>query len=316
MYKKSQEKSEQILELYRDGVILTKICEETKTSQPTVKKILASNGIDYNLQELEKYQEKLDRVLKLYNEGKSQSSIEKELNLTRKTIRELLKSEEVHYKSKSEQWRLRYGNTLREDAFETITPESAYWIGMLYTDGHIGKGNRGYNVELGLHSNDIKHLEKYKEFLNCNISLSKAKNQDYLRVKIGSDKLHKSLQNLGFTNNKSHDAKPHISVENNRDFWRGCIDGDGGIYNNRKDKCKHIFLCGTLDTIIGFIVFCENNTNIKNRKFPTQHDTIFQVSYYGKEALEIANLLYKDSYVYLDRKYQVYQEWLQNLEYS
>lgn len=315
MYKKTQSKSDKVLELYNSGVILTKICVETKTSQKTVKKILFSHGINYDELEELKYREKLKLAIKLYEEGKAQIQIEQELNLTRKTLRKLFKEQAKHYKTKSEQWRIRYGNTLREDAFELITPESAYWIGMLYADGHIGSGRREFNVELGLHSNDIEHLKKYQNFLGANGKMSPAPKQDYIRVKIGCERLYKSLQNLGFTNNKSLDAKPHNSVEDDRNFWRGCVDGDGGIYNPYKTKKgkspRQIFLCGTLDTVIGFIVFCEKNSKIINRKFPTKANgkELYEISYYGKEAEMIAELLYKDTAVYLDRKYAVYLSW-------
>jgi len=319
MYITSKEKSEKVLELYNQGIILTKICEETKTSQPTVKKILAENGIDYNAREKEKYHEKLDLVLKLYEEGKSQTYIEKELNLTRKTIRELLKNKEIHYKSKSEQWRLRYGNTLKEDVFETITPESAYWIGMLYTDGHIGgEDARGYNVELGLQISDFHHIEKYQNFLECSneIDYIPERESPSVRLRVGSERLHQSLRNLGFTNQKSYDAIPHETLKNNRDFWRGCIDGDGGIYNRtKKQASRQLFLCGTLDTIVCFICFCEDNLQLYNKKLPTRCSGInhYQISYYGKEVEQIADLLYKNATVYLDRKYKIYQEWQTDL---
>jgi DNA invertase Pin-like site-specific DNA recombinase len=40
MYKKSREKSDLILKLYNEGVILSRICEITSSSQLTVKKVL------------------------------------------------------------------------------------------------------------------------------------------------------------------------------------------------------------------------------------------------------------------------------------
>lgn len=310
MYKKSEIKTQQILDLYSQGIILTKICEETKTSQPTVKKILKENGIDYNDLKKIKYQEKLEQVKVLYEQGKSQLYIEKELGLTRKTIRELLKSSDIYYKSKSEQWRIRYGNTLKEDVFETITLESAYWIGMLYTDGHITKTTNC--VDLGFHSNDKDHLKKYLGFLHSSNTIEKTSNRNFCRVRIGSERLYKSLQSLGFTNQKSWNAIPPKCLENSRDFWRGCIDGDGGIYNPySRHGTKQISICGTLDTIIRFIEFCQNNTNITSKKYPTQKEgkCLFAVSYYGKEAEQIADLLYKDSTIYLERKYNIYKSW-------
>jgi len=257
-------------------------------------------------------EETKEKVLALYLEGKSQSYIERTLQMTRKTIRTILKENDIHYKSKSEQWRIRYGNTLKEDVFETITPESAYWIGMLYTDGHIGAGNRGYNIEFGLHIQDKDHLQKYLNFLESNNPIQDDTRGGYCRVRIGSERIHKSLQNLGFTNQKSYDAIPHKSLENSKDFWRGCVDGDGGIYNPyKKHGSRQLSLCGTKDTIERFILFCEENCHLHNTKKPTRHGgkCLYEVSYYGREAEAIAALLYKDSPVHLDRKYQIYQDW-------
>lgn len=260
-------------------------------------------------------EETKQKVLALYLEGKSQLQIEKTLKMTRKTIRTILKENDIHYKTKSEQWRIRYGNTLKEDVFETITPESAYWLGMLYTDGHIGSGNRGYNIEFGLHIQDQEHLKKYLKFLNSSNKIIEDSRGGYSRVRIGSEKLHRSLQNLGLNNRKSWDAIPHDSVKNSKDFWRGCVDGDGGIYKPYyKGGSKQLSLCGTKETIEGFIVFCKENVTIYNNKLPTRHggQCLYEVSYYGKEAEAIATLLYKDSTTHLDRKYQIWKDW--NLE--
>jgi hypothetical protein len=255
----------------------------------------------------------------LYQEGKSQSYIEETLHLTRKTIREHLKSVGVRYKTKSEQWLIRWENSdLREDAFETITPESAYWLGMLYTDGHIGgEDARGYNIELSLQRGDREHIQKFKDYMRTNSPIEDHEPAGRLasRIRIGSERIHKSLQSFGFTNKKSYDAVPHESLQNSRDFWRGCIDGDGGIYlpytNTDGSKTPYqMSICGTIDTVYGFISFCEDNVQLKNRKYATKckGKCLFFVSYYGQEAIQIADLLYKDASVYLDRKYNMYLE--------
>ena len=305
MYKKSQEKLEEVLRMYQEGQTIRQIRLAVGSSEKTVKNILLSQGID----SVADRASKLDKVIELYETGHSQLYIEQVLKMTRKTIRELLKSKDVDYRSKSEQWRIRYGNTLREDAFDTITPDSAYWIGMLYTDGHIGSGKRGYNIEFGLHEQDKEHLQKYIDFLGSSNSIQDDKRGCYCRVRIGSQKLFESLQKLGFTNQKSYDAVPHKSVQNSRDFWRGCIDGDGGVYTpySNKGVCQ-LSLSGTLDTICGFITFCQDNLFIGQKKYPTRLKgrCLYGISFYAGEAIAIANCLYKDSITYLERKYQKY----------
>lgn len=242
---------------------------------------------------------KKQEVLKLYSEGVSQIEIEKRLQMTRKTIRELIKSSELHYKTKSEQWLIRYGNELDETVFDELTPEALYWIGFLYADGHIIK-DRGYSIELALKKEDKEHIVKFKSFLSASNPIKDFKKGDASRIRIGSQKLWQKLKDLGFDNNKSFTAKPNELLKNSRDFWRGVIDGDGGIHV----KYNSITLCGTFETIKEFIEFCESN----KKPSKASGKELYQVHFYGKEAIKIANLLYKDSEIFLDRKYQKYLE--------
>ncbi len=310
MYKDTKEKSQKIHQLFEEGVILTKICEITSSSQFTVKKVLSSFGIDYDSYMKEEYRKKLNRVVELYREGKPQLFIEKELNLTRKTIRNLLKNQEdMVYKTKSDQWLLRYGGTLNEECFNELTPESLYWIGMLYADGHITK-SREFSIELVLHKDDHLHLEKYKNFLGTSRNIGKGTGNG-LRVRINSKKIHNRLSELGFKHDKSYTAIPHDSFKESRDFWRGAVDGDGGVY--RYTRIDQVFLCGTLETIFDFIVFCSKHAGVKE-KYPSKASgvVLYQVSYYGQDARKVATLLYKDACVYLERKYQKYLEIVNN----
>lgn len=307
MYKKTEKKSEEIIRLYKEGKMLTEICKLTSSSQPSVKKVLSSVGIDYNLEQEEKRRECFEKVLSLYQEGKSQIFIEKELNLTRKTIREFLKSKDVKYRNLSNQAHIRYETEIDHNVFDELTCEALYWIGMLYTDGHIEQ-NKEASIELTLHNNDIDHLEKFKAFLKSNRNVKKGKG-DCSRMRVNSKKIRDRLVDLGFTHNKSVSIIPHDLLKQSKDFWRGCIDGDGGIYYNKKTcKTQHLFFCGTLETILEFIFFCSTDVNIKH-KIPTKAlgNNHYRVSYYGEDAKKIANHLYKDSCISLDRKYQIYK---------
>jgi hypothetical protein len=310
MYKKTEKKSEEIIRLYKEGKMLTEICKLTSSSQPSVKKVLSNVGIDYNLEQEEKRRECFEKVLSLYQEGKSQIFIEKELNLTRKTIREFLKSKDVEYRNLSNQAHIRYETEIDHNVFDELTCEALYWIGMLYTDGHIEQ-NKEASIELTLHNNDINHLEKFKAFLKSNRDVKKGKG-DCSRMRVNSKKIRDRLVDLGFTHNKSVSIIPHNLLKQSKDFWRGCIDGDGGIYW-RKDNTGHLTLCGTLETIFEFIFFCSEIIQT-DKKYPTQSNgkNLYQVSYYGEDAKKIANYLYKDSCISLDRKYQIYKTYFTN----
>lgn len=310
MYKNSEKKLEQIVNLYNEGMLLNDISKATSTSTTTVKKILLSVGIDYNLVKEKDYQERIAKIVPLYKEGKSQLDLEKELRLTRKTIRTILKDSDVEYRDLSKTNR-RWRNTeINDNAFDELTEEVLYWIGFLYADGHVTlKGN---GIELRLAIKDLNHIEKFKLFLNSNSKIDIA--EDYCRIRIYSKPLQDRLKYFGFDNNKSFTATPHEELKNSRHFWRGVVDGDGGVYNykdelDKKSITNQVFLCGTLDTVFEFIEFINNNISLNTKKYPTK--TIsrnhYNISYY-KEVTQIVNLLYKDSKVYLERKYQKYLE--------
>ena len=315
MYKTTNTKKEEIQRLYDEGVMLTEICKLTSSSQPTVKKVLLFCGIDYDLEKKKAREKQLQEVIELYNQGKSQLYIETTLKLTRKTIRELLKEAGVEYRDKSQQQHINNNTEINHHAFDELTSDALYWIGMLFTDGHIEQKKEA-SIDLTLHNNDIDHLYKFKEFLGTNRDIKKD-NGDCSRLRVNSKQLRDRLVELGFTHNKSTSIVPHELLKDSRDFWRGCIDGDGGIYINKIKKgtkiyfTPHVFLCGTLETIFEFAIFCNKYIGVKD-KYPTKApgNNFYRISYYGKDARKIATYLYKDSTVYLQRKYDTYREFL------
>jgi hypothetical protein len=314
MYKTTKSKQDEIVKLYKEGVMLTEICKLTSSSQLTVKKALAFFGINYDQERKDAYSKKLDLLVELYKQGKSQNELEKELGLTRKTIRTVLKSHDLKYRSKSEQQHIRCNTEIDEHCFDELTPEALYWIGMLYTDGHVTKTG-DYSICLTQHDYDIEHLEKFKSFLKTN-RLIKADHGDCSRLRFNSKILYNRLKELGLNHDKSYTAKPHELLKNSRDFWRGVVDGDGGLYdyttqNKSYKTSKHLTLCGTLETIFEFIIFCNKEANVKE-KYPTQNSgkALYSVSYYGEDAIKVSTLLYKDSQVHLDRKYEQFKEFI------
>lgn len=257
-------------------------------------------------------EEQKEKVKAMYLDGFPQTKIEETLKMTRKTIRTILQQSGL-LRDKSSQWRLSKGSTLDETVLNTLTPEALYWIGFLYADGHIRK-NKEYSIEIEIELKDKLHLEKYKAFFKCNKEI-KQYSDNSCSLKIFSKVLHNKLKELGFTNNKSWNAVPHDLLKDSRDFWRGVIDGDGGVYNHY--TTKQVSLCGTMETIFEFIIFCTEKLGIKS-KYPSPSNkdgykkgTLFQVHYYSEDCKKVLDLLYKDATAYLDRKYETYLEMCQ-----
>jgi len=255
--------------------------------------------------------EQKEKVKELYLQGSSQSMIEKTLKMTRKTIRTILKEAGID-RTKTEQWRIRWKSSLNDYAFDELTPEALYWIGFLYADGHVRKQGSEYSIEVEIELKDTDHLSKLSKFFGSE-KQPKQYSDNSVTIKFYSKKIQERLRELGLNHDKSYTAKPHKLLKNSRDFWRGVVDGDGGIYNHPSGKnntIPHVFLCGTLETIFEFIIFCNKQLEI-NEKYPTkqQGKNLYSISYYGTDAMQVASLLYKDSRVHLDRKYNSYEKW-------
>ncbi len=243
---------------------------------------------------------RIQESIKLYKLGKTLTYIAKELKVDRNILSKFFKELNI-LRNRSED--IRKGKSLKQikdDAFDIFTPETLYWIGFLYADGHIEKDRPRITITLA--NKDLLHVQKFADFINCNVRKVKGG----YRACFSSKKIYQRLLDLGFTNRKTWDLTPHDSLKYSRDFWRGVIDGDGWIFNTKQIS---IGLCGHNNTIKEFISFVKfsgietkaTSCKVKKREY------LWQCDLHSKKALDIAKILYKDSQVYLDRKYEIYK---------
>jgi len=184
-----------------------------------------------------------------------------------------------------------------ETVFDNINEESAYWIGMLISDGHVDE--RSFRLT----QNDIDHLNKFRKFMKTDIPISFYDQTPSVRVyrKRLAEKLHEYGLNKS---NKTYSAAVNYLMFN-RHFWRGVIDGDGSIMNTNRTT-PEIRLLGPRDLLRQFAIFVK--TIFPNEPVPRivkrKNENIYRVSIYGYRALELMKILYEDANVYLDRKYE------------
>lgn len=223
-----------------------------------------------------------------------------------------------------------------KDYFSEInTADKAYWLGFLYADGSI---NRYYKneklksmtLELGLAYKDKGHLEKFIECLESNIpifeKINKLKGKEYksVRIQLNNTKICYDLCDLGCTPNKTYDIKfPTYDIvpkEFMRDFIRGFFDGDGCISITEMNGKPHIAtnITGMSDMLHSISDFLVSEQII--RVLPTIHkderrDKTYSMYIYGKDTnKEFLDYLYKDSNIYLDRKYEQYSTFYKNYD--
>ena len=224
-----------------------------------------------------------------------------------------------------------------KDYFEIIdTEDKAYWLGFMYADGFIqSNGGGSRKIGLGLSVADIEHLEKFKKCLEYDglIHIYKTgktayvEGLNYCKLVITEEKLASDLCDKGCVEHKTNMLKfpteKQVPKELVRHFIRGYFDGDGSIYymSDKEDKSKHsygISFVGTEDMLTGILnQLITDKAILKKyslRKRQPEH-TIEYFNFGGNFNVRgFCEYIYQDATIYLDRKYQKYQELLTYIE--
>ena len=214
-----------------------------------------------------------------------------------------------------------YQNSVKfdETVFDTIdTEEKAYWLGFIFADGYISsKSNKksDYNFEISLKGSDTSHLEKFNIFMkhiHNNIRIGSVrcgkKQCSRCRWSIRNKHLWETLNSHGCTPRKSLTLQfpdEHIfqSKDLIRHFIRGYFDGDGCItYCDKSHLHPHISFLGTFD----FLAQVAKYTTVKNKVLKENNRKVYIYGASGKTAMEILHYMYKNSTIFLQRKFDRY----------
>ncbi|GAA0348258.1 hypothetical protein GCM10008931_44430 [Oceanobacillus oncorhynchi subsp. oncorhynchi] len=217
-----------------------------------------------------------------------------------------------------------------ENFFEEIdTEEKAYWLGFLFADGYISKDEYTYKFGCALADKDKNHLNKLVTSLKSNTPVHNYKaskssfkeGAGYSRVIFVGDKICKDLMRYGCTEHKSRTLKfpmDHIPKVLIRDFIRGYIDGDGSItktfVKSRNCFVYTVKIVGTYEFLKGIHHEFKETLSAKfnPRKRDESHINTYSQEYGGELQVEwILNYLYKDANIFLDRKYNIFKEFVE-----
>jgi hypothetical protein len=152
---------------------------------------------------------------------------------------------------------------LNEHAFDVLTPEAAYFVGLLITDGCLAENNGRHLLALQMCADDVDIIEAFRAFLGSEHPIkfppvrryAKSYNSGrHARFNIHCPNvLAARLRELGVVPQKTHTAAAMPVLADNRDFWRGVIDGDGSV-TLRQATHGHleaaVRLCGASHTLL------------------------------------------------------------------
>ncbi len=306
-YNNMNQYKKQICSLFENDYSCYKIGKLLGLCDSTIVKSLRRWGYDTSKKKTRKDNDLVSNykkeVIKLYMQGSSYSQIGKKLGFSRRNICVNLVKWGYVVPGKT------YKYSVKEDFFKEgiNTSEQAYLLGLLYADGSV---NSGGTMKISLQDRDEHILQEIKTLLGYTGPLYTVKKQGNRYQQkclcISRKTLVDDIIRLGCIPNKTFKLVfPTNDIVPNNLIWhfiRGVFDGDGSV-------TKYSFsITGCYDFVLGISNFL-NNINMEHKIYQRYPDRDAKKSchslfiYKKQHRLKFFNLLYENSTIYLDRKY-------------
>lgn len=205
--------------------------------------------------------------------------------------------------------------------FSSWNEYSAYFIGFILADGHISDKNNYF--EISISEQDVDILQKLQSLMHFEGTIHQVKphiihglnNKEYIsspkvHIRITNTKLVEDLIFKGVPRgNKTYIADFPKDIPDNmvKHCIRGLIDGDGWLSINQKRKSFDLGLSGTQQMCKHvkekLPIDCSNIPVVR-----VKNEQCWRFLLTTRKAIEIAEWLYEDANIYLDRKYKVYKQ--------
>lgn len=234
-----------------------------------------------------------------YQQGFSMRNIADNSSLSEWEIRKVLLENNVELRGLNNK-----GNRV-ENYFSTIdTPEKAYLLGIIQTDGNVRSTNRNASLAITQHKDYAWYIEDM--LLDFSDTVCNTRDKNCRQLSIGSKTVVHDLINLGIVPNKTKAQSDEdintlwnsIPEEFKGDFIRGCIDGDGYVtfFTQRKaiNESCNIGFCSVKEILIDKIIdFIYNKFDYRCGK--NKDKNIYKLYITDrKKAIEIGEYLYRN----------------------
>lgn len=248
--------------------------------------------------------EEKEIIRQYQEEKKSMAALGREWQCDPTTIKNIMKAYSVNGRTLSEARRNYLNYTIIENIFTEInSPDKAYWLGVMYSDGYISKTQYTNKFGISVAEKDEEWLEKFKEFLGYNGEISHYKTAEsayvpslpYVRLLIGNNQIVKDLEKWGVVEHKTKKINKLPDISYLDDFVRGYIDGDGSLAK----RLPHITISGNKE-------FLRDIANYFDLPYYLYQDkTIYSLQYNKICSEYLEKRLYKNANYFLSRKYEI-----------
>lgn len=226
----TEEQKLSLVEDYKKGTTWDGLCEKYKTNLHTIHKILKKHNVQKSrIQNSSWSEEKQKLFTEMYLANCTYQEMYDALNCKGGTLTYWVHKLNLPMRGSGR-------NNVYPNKFLEHTPESDYWLGYIFADGHIGvylkdKGVNTYSVQLASEKDYVVY--KFKEWYDDiphvyqrPYTLKDGTIKTMYKADIGCKELALWFKNeLNIDNKKHHTLDPNIEI--NWDIIRGFFDGDG-----------------------------------------------------------------------------------------
>ncbi len=201
--------------------------------------------------------------------------------------------------------------TLQHKVAIKWSPNFAYAIGLITSDGHLAKDGR----HLGFASKDKELVEKFKYCFSLTNRIRRGtrggeKEKKYFTIVFGDKVFYRFLNGIGLENAKSKTIK-EVKVPDTffSDFVRGVFDGDGTFYSywDTRWPKSFVYQISFASASLNFVQWLKNRLTVLYdvRGFICRGDGVYNIRYVKSDTRKLFSAMYyRDDGMYLERKHQ------------
>lgn len=197
-----------------------------------------------------------------------------------------------------------------EEILDTWTPESAYFLGWVVSDGSVYDVTNSDTRAVVIEIQDKEVLETLRQILGHSKELTTSRGHWKLRVH--SMHLVKRLNELGVKPHKSFNVTmPPVPESMLSHFVRGVVEGDGSLVLQSRGYAGHYLRAQINSASPKFLLALADAIPFKGSYFEVgkgkRKNPLYRIVYSGKEALRFCDWIYRNSDgMRLSRKYERY----------
>jgi hypothetical protein len=196
--------------------------------------------------------------------------------------------------------------------FKSWSPDMAYVLGVIYTDGCISQDLYRFMVA----QKEPELLEKCLKLMGSDAMIVFTKKRGIAgaiyKFQVNGKGIIEDLLKLGLKPNKSLSLDfPKIPSACVKHFIRGCWDGDGSVYleeNNPSKPCAS-FISGSENFATEILKHLVMLGMSETRMYKRSRRNIFEFRFRGTDCAKLYHVLYDDvpEIMYLNRKYERFE---------